>query len=79
MTIAMLASFMVVGSPASAAGNPASVNDWQGVVLPNTIAGSNVELIEQANDGTIFISAYFANATTYGTVALGPYMGHVQI
>jgi len=58
MTIAMLASFMVVGSPVSAAGGPTvpSINEWEGVVLPSTVPNSDVELIEQANDGTIFIS-----------------------
>jgi len=73
MTIAMLASFMVVGSPVSAAGGPTvpSINEWEGVVLPSTVPGSNVDLIEQAKDGTIFISVYFANATTYGGVAMG--------
>jgi hypothetical protein len=70
MTVAMLASFMVIGSPVSAAGNPASVNDWQGVRLPNTIPGTNVELIEQANDGTIFISVFFDDAATIGTVSI---------
>ena len=56
MTIAMLSSFMVAGSPVAAAGNPASINEWEGVKLPNTVPGSDVDLIEQARDGTIFIS-----------------------
>ena len=70
MTVAMLASFMVAGLPVSAAGNPASVNAWQGVTLPNTVPGTNVELIEQANDGTIFISVFFDDAATIGTVSI---------
>ncbi len=61
MTVAMLASFMVAGSPVSAAGGPtvASINEWEGVVLPSTIPNSDVDLIEQAKDGTIFISVFF--------------------
>ncbi len=62
MTVAMLASFMVAGAPVSAAGGPttASINEWEGVVLPFTVEDCDVELIEQANDGTIFISVYFS-------------------
>jgi hypothetical protein len=61
MTIAMLASFMVVGSPVTAAGGPLtpSINEWEGVVLPSTVPDSDVDLIEQAKDGTIFISVFF--------------------
>jgi len=70
MTVAMLASFMVAGLPVSAAGNPASVNTWEGVTHPNTVPGTNVELIEQANDGTIFISVFFDDAASIGTVSI---------
>jgi len=60
MTIAMLASFMVAGAPVSAAGGPLtpSINEWEGVTLPSMIPGTDVDLIEQAKDGTIFISVY---------------------
>lgn len=70
MTVAMLASFMVAGAPVSAAGNPASINEWEGVTLPTMVPSSDVDLIEQANDGTIFISVYFGNATTFDGVPM---------
>jgi len=60
MTIAMLASFMVAGAGVSASGNPASINNWSGVKLPSLAAGSDVQLIEQANDGTIFVSVWYS-------------------
>jgi hypothetical protein len=71
MTVAMLASFMVAGAPVSAAGNPASINEWEGVTLPTMVPVSDVDLIEQANDGTIFISVFFGTATIFDGVAMG--------
>ncbi|MDD4923927.1 MAG: hypothetical protein PHF74_03725, partial [Dehalococcoidales bacterium] len=76
MTVAMLASFVAAGSPVSAAGNPASINEWEGVTLPFTVPNCDVELIEQANDGTIFISVYFddvAAGTKFNGVTITDY------
>jgi len=56
VTIAMFAGFVITGSPVVAVGNPPSVNGWQSVAMPDLAPGTDVELIEQANDGTIFIS-----------------------
>ena len=55
MAIAMLASIMVVGpAAASAAGNPAVINSWENLTLPTTDENTDVILLTQAEDGTIY-------------------------
>ena len=56
MTVAMLASFMVAGAPVTAAGSATVINEWEKLSMPSLAPGTDVDLIEQANDGTIFIS-----------------------
>jgi hypothetical protein len=64
MTISMLASFMVAGPAVSAAGAAATINAWETLTLPTTVPNSDVILIEQAEDGTIFISVAYFNPGT---------------
>jgi hypothetical protein len=55
MTISMLASFMVAGPTAvSAAGSTTTVNTWENLSLPTTNENTNVLLLTQAEDGTIY-------------------------
>ncbi|MDD4874305.1 MAG: hypothetical protein PHE15_04955, partial [Dehalococcoidales bacterium] len=54
MTIAMLSSFMVAGTAVTAAGSATTMNTWEGLTLPGTSRYTDVKLLEQADDGTLF-------------------------
>lgn len=56
LSLALLTSMAVIAVPVSAAGNPAVVDSWENLNLPITDPNTDVKLIEQAEDGTIFIS-----------------------
>lgn len=56
LSLALLTSLAVIAVPVSAAGDPDVVDTWENLNLPATVENTDVKLIEQAEDGTIFIS-----------------------
>jgi len=56
LSLALLSSLAVIAVPVSAAGSATVVNKWEALGLPSTLVGSDVEIITQAEDGTLYIS-----------------------
>ncbi|HEX78723.1 MAG TPA: hypothetical protein G4O19_01035, partial [Dehalococcoidia bacterium] len=56
LSLALLSSLAMIAVPASAAGDPDVVNEWENLNMPMLNRWTDVKLIEQAEDGTIFIS-----------------------
>jgi hypothetical protein len=56
LSLALLSSLAMIAVPVSAAGDPDVVNEWENLNMPMLNRWTDVKLIEQAEDGTIFIS-----------------------
>jgi len=57
LSLALLSSMAIIAIPVSAAGDPDIINAWETMTTPSGV-DADVEIITQAEDGTIFISVY---------------------
>ena len=60
LSLALLSSLAMIAAPVTAAPGE---NAWGAITLPAVAPGSDVELIAQAADGTLFASVYDASGT----------------
>ena len=56
LSLALLSSISMIAVPVSAAGDPDDINEWENLAMPDFNKWTDVKLLEQAEDGTIYAS-----------------------